>query len=139
MHPGQLPPPPPQTNVPAVRRPARSSPIRSAARFALTLVALFAFTVQSVVTQIHVHGAASGSAASVAIGKTPPGKLPPGGDQSNCPICQAIVHAGAFTAPVTAILPLPAFASFAITASVRIASVAQVSSHSWNSRAPPRF
>jgi hypothetical protein len=122
-----------------VRRPARTSPIRSAARLALTLVALFAFTVQSVVTQIHVHGTAVGDTASVASGKVQPGKLPPGGDQSNCPICQAIVHAGAFTAPVTAILPLPAFASFAVTASVRIAYVAQASSHSWNSRAPPRF
>jgi len=121
-----------------VKRPARTSPIRSAARFALTLVALFAFTVQSVVTQIHVHGAAAGNTASVALGKTQPGKLP-ADDQSNCPICQAIMHAGNFTAPVVAVLPLPAFASFAITASVRIVATAQTSSHSWNSRAPPRF
>jgi hypothetical protein len=105
----------------------------------LTLVALFAFTVQSVVTQIHVHGAAASDTASVALGKTQPGKPPPGGDPSKCPICQAVVHAGTFTAPVTTILPLPAFASFAITASVRIAATAQTSSHSWNSRAPPRF
>lgn len=127
------------TNVPAVKHPARTSPIRSAARLALTLLALFAFTVQSVVTQIHMHGAAAGGTASVALGKALPGKLPPAGDPSNCPICQAIVHAGAFTAPVTAILPLPAFASFAITASVSIAASAQTSSHNWNSRAPPRF
>ena len=137
MRPHRLPPPPVGTNVAAVRRPARTSPIRSAARLALTLVALFAFTVQSVVTQIHMHG--TGDAASVASGKALPGKLPPGGDQSNCPICQAIVHAGAFTAPATAILPLPAFASFAITASVSVAASAQTSSHDWNSRAPPRF
>ena len=134
-----MPPPPVRTNLPAVKRPARTSPIRSAARFALTLVALFAFTVQSVVTQIHVHGAAAGDTVSVALGKTQPGKLPPGGDPSNCPICQAVMHAGNFTAPVVAVLPLPAFASFAITASVSVAATAQTSSHSWNSRAPPRF
>ncbi len=139
LTPRRLPPPPARPNVPAVRRPVRTSPIRSAARFALTLVALFAFTVQSIVTQIHVHGAASGDTASITFGKTQPGKLPPGGDQTNCPICQAIMHAGIFTAPVVAVLPLPAFASFAITASVRIAAVTQTSSHSWNSRAPPRF
>jgi hypothetical protein len=108
----------------------------SLARFALTLLALLAFTLQSVVTQIHVHGTTASTAASTDSGK--PAKPLPGDDQANCSICQAILHAGHFTAPVAAVLPLPSFASFAISLSVRVASSPQSSSHDWQSRAPPR-
>ena len=109
----------------------------SLARFALTLLALLAFTLQSVVTQIHVHGiTASTAAASTDSGK--PAKPLPGDDQANCSICQAILHAGHFTAPVAAVLPLPSFASFAISLSVRVATSPQTSAHDWQSRAPPR-
>ena len=110
-----------------------------AARLATTLLALLAFTLQSYVTQIHIHGATWSRTTTLDAGKAPqPGKIPANGDQSTCPICQVIAHAGQFVTPSAVAISLPALASFHVAVDKDTATGAHSTSHSWNSRAPPR-
>ena len=116
----------------------------SGARLAITLFALLAFTIQSYVTQVHIHGTARIGGATLALDKSAtqqqsPGKAPPGDDPANCPICQQILHAGSFVAPsAAAFVPLTLTASI-VAIVIEIATLAQAYSHSWRSRAPPQI
>jgi len=127
-----------------VFRPSRakarvSASLFSVSRLAITLFALLAFTLQSYVTQIHIHGANWGAASSVDAGKTPhPGKAPAGDDQSSCPICQVIAHSGQFITPSAIAIALPTLIAFYVFVDRDAPSLARSTSHSWNSRAPPR-
>jgi hypothetical protein len=98
---------------------------------AITLLLLLAFAFQSYLTQTHIHGSA-GTPSQACVSKcVVHTSLPhsPFGDAAVCPLCQAIVHAGAFSAPATlaAVVPhlwveslIPAMRGFALrTASVR--------------------
>lgn len=100
------------------------------ARLWITLFALFAFTLQAYVTQSHVHAA--------AISKQLPGKLPAGDDQANCPLCQAVLHAGQYVTPSAGgFVPL-ILTAYGIFVATHIAAAVQSVSHSWNSRGPPQ-
>jgi hypothetical protein len=106
---------------------------------AITLIALLAFTFQSFVSQVHFHAMPWTASAMFDAGKvSQPGKLPANDDQSNCPICQAVLHAGQFITPSAVIFGFPSFAAFLVTTFDRVATPSQVASHSWQSRAPPR-
>ena len=108
-------------------------------RLVITLFALLAFTLQSYVTQIHIHGANWNTATTLDAGKaSQPGKLPAGDDQSTCPICQVIAHAGQFVTPAAFAISLPALAAFDVAIDRETATIAHSYSHSWKSRAPPR-
>lgn len=108
------------------RRPA------NLARFAVTLFALFAFSLQSFVMQVHVHG---GTVAAAQTAKT----SKPAPEPANCPICQEILHAGHYVMPSAAgWLPLSQFSAI-VSIWTGSAVLSQSSSHSWNSRAPPRL
>ena len=113
----------------------RASPTtRSPAQFArlwLTLLALFAFTLQAYVTQSHVH------AAAVAT-KQLPGKVPAGDDQANCPLCQVTLHAGVYVTPSAAAFVPPVFTVYGVFVATKVVAAVQAVSHSWNSRAPPQ-
>lgn len=116
----------------------------NSARLAITLFALLAFTLQSYVTQTHIHGAARINSAAAtlafdknAVHKQQPGKFPPGDDPANCPICQEILHTGTYVTPSVAALLLPSVAVSIAVIVVDIKTIAQASSHSWKSRAPP--
>lgn len=106
---------------------------------ALSWVLLLAFTLQSFITQTHLHGAiahheSSATAASAVAHKNAPAE----NSAADCPFCQAIIHAGAFYAPSTQALVVPL--SWSATA-VRFfigKSVAGFPPHRWYSRAPPR-
>ena len=109
------------------------------ARLTITLFALLAFSLQSYVTQIHVHGATWNTAAIFDVGKIQqPGKIPAGNDQNNCPICQVIAHAGQFVTPSAVAIALPAPAAFHIAVDKDTATATHSTSHNWKSRAPPR-
>jgi hypothetical protein len=113
---------------------------KGAARLAITLFALIAFTLQAYVTQIHIHGASWSTTKTVDAGKaSQPGKLPATGDQNGCPICQVIAHAGQFVAPPATAMLLPAVAAFYVAADRGTTTVISSASHSWKSRAPPRI
>jgi hypothetical protein len=114
--------------------PRASSTTRSPAQFArlwLTLLALFAFTLQAYVTQSHVH------AAAVAT-KQLPGKVPAGDDQANCPLCQATLHAGYYVTPSAVAFVPPVLAVYGVFVATKVAAAIQTVSHGWNSRAPPQ-
>jgi len=111
----------------------------SAGRLAITLFALLAFSLQSYVTQIHIHGASWATSATLDTGKSPqPVKAPAGDDQNTCPVCQVIAHAGQFVTPSAVAFILPALAAFHVAVETDTATVTHSYSHSWNSRAPPR-
>ena len=112
----------------------------SVGRLTITLFALFAFAFQSFVAQVHVHATPWTASTTLDAGKvSQPGKLPANDDQSNCPICQAVLHAGQFITPSAITFGLPSFAIFFVANFDSAASTSQAVSHSWQSRAPPRF
>lgn len=121
---------PPKTR-PVPRTPSIARRPANLARLAITLFALFAFTLQSFVTQVHVHGTPVATTQSVKTSKGAP-------EPANCPICQEMLHAGQYVMPSAAnFLPL-SLVSVAVSTTTGIAAVAQSPSHSWNSRGPPR-
>jgi hypothetical protein len=109
---------------------------------ALTWVLVLAFGLQSYITQTHIHGAASSfdmPAAGKIFFKTPaPAGSGDRNDAGDCPLCQAIVHAGTFFAPVVLALLLPTSWTEQFVL-IRIASpVTGGGAYHWQSRAPPR-
>lgn len=108
---------------------------------AIAWVVLLAFTFQSFVTQTHIHGVLGGAGAGIAHalgnGSSHP-KTPAQNDSSNCPFCQAIIHAGVFASPSAPSLILPV--GFVRVAAPAISEAAGgiVSLPFWQSRAPPQ-
>jgi hypothetical protein len=106
------------------------------ARLAITLFALLAFALQGYVTQTHIHLT---HAMSVTLGvPAEHEKYPSKDDPSNCPLCQEILHAGAFVTPSAAALLLPTFTVSTIALVIDTPIAITVLSHSWQGRAPPR-
>jgi hypothetical protein len=110
-------------------------------RLWLVLLMLLAFGLQSYVSQTHIHIAPDSlaSAAKVGANKQPlPDKYPAGSDPANCPLCQEIAHTGQFITPSAAALLLPSIAVSIVTLAADTPAVAQSTSHTWRSRAPPK-
>jgi hypothetical protein len=108
-----------------------------ATRLALIFFTLFAFMLQTFVVQTHVHGSATAVVGKSAIQDRQPGKLPPANDPASCPICQELLHAGAYVTPTAATWQPVATAAFIEAVVLEIRSVEQIRAHGWNSRAPP--
>jgi hypothetical protein len=113
-------------------------------RFIVALLTLLAFTSQSIVTQTHIHGAAH-LASAVPLTVTGhafhaplPVKAPPADDQSNCPICQGLAHAGSYVTPSAAAVAVSTVATTFSILVIDTVWIAQTRSHAWQSRAPPR-
>lgn len=147
----------------ATRKKARYATARkiSAWRSSLTFLALFAFAVQSFVTQTHIHrmwaesavsttaaqslpsitaeksAAAAIAVASRATRPEPKDPYAPNEDPANCPLCQEILHAGHYIAPVAVALPLPMAAPIGTVVFVQALLHRASTSHGWRSRAPP--
>lgn len=118
---------------------AKTTRTRGSGFRAIAWILLVAFTLQSFVTETHIHGAFQSASTTVAaVVKTEAQKnAPVDNGKAECPFCQAIVHAGAFFAPPAQILILPlSWATIAASFFV-VESVVSVSSHRWQSRAPP--
>lgn len=101
---------------------------------------LLAFTLQSFITQTHIHGLFGGGAAAAKVlaSGSPHGKTPKQDSSADCSFCQAITHAGAFSVPSAPTLILPVTLA-EIAAPLFMAMVAGIPpSHPWHSRAPPR-
>jgi hypothetical protein len=108
----------------------------------VTWVALLAFTLQSFVTQTHIHWSPhSSTRTTVALlldGPVSQNASPFEKDKTACPFCQAIIHAGAFFASGAPLLLLPVLrAEWAVPRLFSIAKRAALA-HSWQSRAPPQ-
>jgi hypothetical protein len=112
-------------------------------RLAISMFVMLAFSLQSYITQTHIHLKAdtfsSYSKLSNETGKQNPlDKFPANGDPANCPICQEILHSGQFVTPTAAVLLLPTVAVSIIKIVADIPVAAQRPSHAWRSRAPPK-
>jgi hypothetical protein len=106
-----------------------------------TLVLALAFTLQSFVTQTHIHG--SGTTAFepgiVKVLKGPaPTQSPFDSSDNACAFCQAIAHSGAFFAPAAPILLPPATWTLPALLSAVVSVTGNSLAHSWQSRAPPK-
>jgi len=103
------------------------SPSMSRTRLWLSLLALLTFTVQTYVTQTHIH--------NVAASKQAPGKLD---DQASCAVCQAALHGGHYLTPqASSFMPLM-LTGIGVALATRVVFLVQSVSHAWTSRGPPR-
>ena len=111
-------------------------------RLVITFATLLAFILQTLVLQTHIHGTAriDSTAASQVLEKgvgQQPDKFPPADDPANCPICQELLHAGAFVAPTAATLQLATLVAVIDLVFVEIFAATKPQTHGWKSRAPP--
>jgi len=103
------------------------------------LFMLVAFTVQGFAVQTHIHGTPASLGSSVTTVSMPSQPAPQDPyDPANCALCQEMLHAGIYVAPVVAdfIVILNAVA-FAPTYAL-LPHAATERQHSWQGRAPPR-
>ena len=116
-------------HLPEIRR-------AGARRLVVTWIVLFAFALQSYVTQTHVHRAPLVEFA----GKISADSASPVGDEAiACPFCQAIATAGAFFSPAAiALSPLVVQAEAADLPPIVAGLAIAPAGFSWRSRAPPR-
>ncbi len=117
---------------------ATSDKIRGARAIAWLL--LIAFTLQSFITQTHIHGVfgADGGIAIVKALENPHKTKAPTENTADCPFCQAITHAGAFFAPSASTLILRVIWAKMLAPILISAATDSSSSHPWQSRAPPQ-
>ncbi len=109
---------------------------------AITWVLLLSFTLQSYITETHIHGVAfsTGGASIVKIINKAPAndQAPTDRDSSSCPFCQAIASAGLFFTPAAPVLLLPSQTAV-IAAPLGLAGVAyRAFAQGWRSRAHPQ-
>jgi hypothetical protein len=101
----------------------------------VTVLALLAFVLQSLVVQTHIHQLVQPVAASSLPAPAPIKSQNP---IDQCRLCQELVHAGTFVTPSASF----AMASLAPTAAIFTvlpsALVSLATAFAWQSRAPPR-
>lgn len=122
----------------------------SFARWAITLFVFLAFAFQSYLTQTHIHVPNEGKAGVFASveknaplakqkisGKQTPDKSPSNDDPANCPICQQMMHSGAYVAPDFVAVLLPSLPISILPYVIALPATSVAVSHVWRSRAPP--
>lgn len=116
----------------------------------LPTLMLVAFTLQSFVTQTHIHftpdaltrlteyvDSDSGKIAHQYVGQNEHGTRKTNDDPADCPLCQEILYSGYYVAPGTPSVPPPAHLVTA-TASVGLElPFVSATSHIWQGRGPP--
>jgi hypothetical protein len=111
-------------------------------RQAVTFLLVLAFAFQSYLTQTHIHVAPAPSAQTCAVKCIvhAPAKHSSPADKStaDCPLCQAIVHAGAFFAPAAVIFFVPRLWVEGTLAAAKSLAAREQFSRNGLSRAPPR-
>jgi hypothetical protein len=108
----------------------------------VTWAVLLAFTLQSFVTQTHIHWSPLAGTGVTAAGRldspVSQNKSPFEKDKTACPFCQAIIHAGAFFASGAPLLLLPVLRAEWAIPRLFPAAIRAALAHSWQSRAPPQ-
>lgn len=135
-------------------KPVRAVPVikarRSRPRDAFVFLTIFAFFLQGLVTQTHIHGATlDGGGFSTLLGKVaaadeqgsaakaPSKNAPTKDDAARCPFCQASQSTGSFLAPAALVLLLPWQNVSLVPLIVADTHAISTASHSWRGRAPP--
>jgi hypothetical protein len=111
----------------------------SGARGLVVFFAAIGLLLQSYLTQTHIHFGSHETGGVFRTASHKPAPLQgPLDKASACPLCQAIVHAGVFTAPSAPVISL----SFRWVKAARLAFAGLPApgdiAHDWRSRAPPR-
>ena len=113
------------------------------------LVTLIAFSVQTYLTQTHIHIASESRSAltleTVAdmtkaltgAPAAPKDKYPPNEDPANCPLCQELIHSGQFVTPAAAAILLPSLSVSVIDLVASVPTLTRAVTHIWRGRAPP--
>jgi hypothetical protein len=109
------------------------------ARRLIVFIAALAFALQSYITQTHIHEASRGLVKVTDTRAPAQSRTPIDRHLANCPICQAVVHAGAFVAPTNLLLHLPFLMVKAVMPAFTALAASIAAAHDWQSRAPPRF
>lgn len=110
------------------------------ARLLLVFALLFAFTIQSFVTETHIHPAGYGQPTLLQHplgGADKPANLPSGDDSSNCPLCKEISLGGQFVGPGWLVLAVPVQPVSLLNAIAVSLPPAIHAPFRWRSRAPP--
>jgi hypothetical protein len=111
------------------------------ARYALALFMLTTLSLQTFVTQTHIHIGTFAVTAGFYVDKNAgtPGKPSPlDGDTTNCLFCQEVLHSGQFITPSAATLALPSEVTSIIPIVLEIPHFIGAIPHGWQGRAPPR-
>ena len=112
---------------------------RSAVWRAAVWILLLTFTLQSFITQTHIHAPAQTvERFSAAKQVAPHGQNPADRDQSTCPFCQATNSAGVFFTPAAPALLLPMFWAEIPATVAPVSFVHHATTLGWQSRAPPQ-
>jgi hypothetical protein len=109
-------------------------------RHVVTLLLLLAFALQSYLTQTHIHRTSDISRQNCisACIVHAPHQSSPFGEAGDCPLCQAIVHAGAFFAPAVLAVFVPHLWAESALPTAITGAHHFASARSGLSRAPPR-
>jgi hypothetical protein len=112
------------------------------ARYLVVLVTAFSLALQCYIAQTHIHSLSLGFGGVVKTAteqSRAPVKTPIDHSPMECPLCQAVMHAGAVVVLATPLLNL----SLAWVKTVRLVFTVRptsgVTAHEWQSRAPPRL
>jgi len=97
---------------------------------------LISFTLQTYITQTHVHGTSTAAIAKILVG--PHDKTPIDDGPQDCPFCQAVAHDGHFFLSAMPLLLLSLIGVELATPTFGARKNADVPAHNWQSRAPPR-
>jgi hypothetical protein len=107
-------------------------------RLALALLMLVAFTLQSYVTQTHIHLGSTAVTAGI-VSDTHGGKSNPlDNETTNCLFCQEMLHAGTFVTPAAVALPLPIEYASILRLDLALPLLTGAIPHGWQGRGPPR-
>jgi hypothetical protein len=116
----------------------------------LAFFTAFAFLLQSLIVQTHIHGVSLNTAGlgglfaklsadgdGTPLSKAPGGHQTPKNDEGQCPFCQAAQTAGSFVAPAAIVLVLPWQNVSLVPLFLTHKSHVDATSHDWRGRAPP--
>lgn len=113
-------------------------------RAAILALTVFAFLLQSFVTQTHIHNdfliAPATGSTQAALPDQDGTKHQPTApdDEKHCPFCQEMVHAGAYLTPAPAVFVLPSYSVIAGPVAYVARAYVDVASHFWRGRGPPQ-
>lgn len=111
------------------------------ARYALALLMLATLSLQTFVTQTHIHIGNFAVTAGFSVDRNAgtPGKPSPlDSESTNCLFCQEMLHSGQFITPSAAALILPSAIASIIPIALEVPHFVGAIPHGWQGRAPPR-
>ncbi|HEY2067923.1 MAG TPA: hypothetical protein VGG48_00075 [Rhizomicrobium sp.] len=106
---------------------------------AFACLLLLGFTLQSYVTQTHIHVGNFAVTAGFVTSNGAAGKSNPFDDEAtNCLFCQEMLHAGQFVMPGAPVLALPTQFVSVVPTDLALPLFVGAIAHGWQGRAPPR-